>query len=530
MGKLKIEGRSALNDRVCRYTTMLLGTTALVCAGAAQAQTGSEQNGADAASLTFPEQFQKQVVEGSEVHGRVGFYDFRRWHDTNQPYPGQPATDDNYNTENTNFGAQIGITTGRLYGFSAGAEFVYEEALYGDNDDHTKLNCNLACGDSVTNLTQGYLQFNAYGMQIRGGRQLINTPWAGADQFTFLPRSFQGVSAVWRPLQTMNRMSYPGDSAQSNDNTGPVINQARVADTQNYETDQYLPFDIGASMMDQPEWQIFGAKITRYEGRANSDGFKKNNRYFTDVDGFWSVGTTFRNVTDSGQIIGQYYHYRFQQTESVDYGEIGYMAPTMGSGSAQWAPYVRAQVSAAYDADKSRIPQGINNQIYGLKLGVDTGEMGFSIFGNFSPEHDGSFNHGQMLHPYTDLSGVLYTDTMNNGIQEFGPGWAAGARVDFTPTDNLAMYARYVRYEAKHGHYHDFYFAGDENNQITDDSFTGDEVHDQKSQAIGIGLTYDLGGVWKQLAGLKIGDNLGITKIDGAPNFYDNRVRFYYSF
>lgn len=511
----------------------LLGGLALMVAvpGLAQAESTEQANDNSMAEpTTFRDQFMKQVVNGSEVHGRVGFYDFRRWHDTNQPYPGQPATDDDFNTENTNFGAQIGIATGRIYGFSAGAGFVYEEPLYSNNDAGTKLNCNLACDDAVTNLTQGYLQFNAYGMQIRGGRQLINTPWAGADQFTFLPRSFQGVTAVWQPLQTMNRMSYPGDSAQSNDNTGPVINQARIADTQNYETDQYLPFNLGASTMDQADWQLFGAKVTRYEGRANADKFKTDNRYFTDVAGFWSVGTTFRNVTDSGQVVGQYYHYRFQETESVDYGEIGYMAPSIGSGSTQWAPYVRAQISAAYDADKSRIPQGINNQIYGLKIGVDTGELGFSVFGNFSPEHNGSFNDGQMLHPYTDLSGVLYTDTMNNGIQQLGPGWAAGARFDFTPTDNLSMYARYVEYEAKHGHSHDFYFNGGANNVIDDSTFVGTEVDDQNSSAIGVGFTYDLGGISKQLAGLKVGDNLGITRMDGAPNFYDNRIRVYYQF
>lgn len=258
----------------------------------------------------------------------------------------------------------------------------------------------------------------------------------------------------------------------------------------------------------------------------------ENNRYLTNVNGFCSFGISYRDVMhNGGQVVGQYYHYDFQQTESADYGEIGYMAPSMGSGSMSWAPYARAQIVAAYNADKSRIPQGINNQIYGLKLGIKSSTVGFSIFGNFSPVHGGSFNHGQMLHPYTDLSGVTYTDTMNDGIQEIGPGWAAGARIDFTPTDNLAMYARYVlQYQAKHGHSHDFYFNGGANNVINGNSFTGTEFHNQKSQAIGIGLTYDLGGVYKQPAGLKIGDNLGITKFDHAPNFYDNRLRFYYSF
>ena len=500
----------------------------------------SDKAGADNAdtqkALTFPEMFQREVVNGSQVHGRIGIYDFRRQHDLNQPYPGQPPTDDEFNNENTNYGAQIGIQTGRIYGFSAGAEFVYSGGFYSDNDAGTRLNCVLACGDEISQITQGYLQFNSYGAQIRAGRQLLNTPLAASDQFTFKPRSFSGVSATIRPLQTAQRLQYsPGDLAEGDatdtSTFGPQVTRSRIADTQNYETDQYLPFAMGAETMDVPEWQLVGAKIDRFASRFNNTNYRSDNRYFTDVDGFWMVGTTFRHVFDEGQIIGQYYHYRFQQTVSSDYGEIGYMAPVIGDKATGWAPYVRAQASASYNADEERIPQGIDNQIYGLKLGVTSNDLGFSVFGTYSPVNKGSFNNGQTLNPYTDLSGVFYTDTMNNGVQNFGPGWGAGVRFDFTPTDNLAMYARYVKYKAEFGHYHDFYFSGGANNQITDDSFTGNLVRDQYSDGIGIGLTYDLGGVWKQLAGLKLNNNLGITRYDeNAPNFYDNRLRLFYQF
>lgn len=518
-----------------RVRTVFVGGLAVLAAGTAFAQGGSNDDSTMQANETFPEMFMNQVVKGSEVHGRVGVYDFRRWHDTNQPYPGQPATDDDYNVEGTNYGAQIGFVTGRIYGFSAGAEFVYASSFYGNNEDGTKLNRNLAADGAINNITQGFLQFNAYGFQLRGGRQLLNTPLAGADQFTFLPRSFNGVSAVWRPLDMMSRMS---QSSQADAMEGPQITQTSAAAPQNavaqtYETNQYMPMVMGSETMDKPEWQIFGAKIGRYEGRANADSFKTNNRYFQDTAGFWTVGTSFMDVTDSGQYMAQYYHYTFQQTFNAEYAEVGYMTPNLGdtSSGGGFAPYIRAQYVKGYSADKNRIPDGINADIFGLKLGISTAQVGFSIFGNYSPQHDGSFNDGQILHPYTDLSGVLYTDTMNNGIQEFGPGWAAGARLDFTPTDNLSMYARYVKYKAEQGHYHDFYFNGGANNQITDDSFVGEEVKDQYSDAIGIGATYDLGGIWKQLAGLKVNNNLGITRYDeGAPNFYDNRVRFYYEF
>ncbi|MDA3920727.1 MAG: hypothetical protein PF501_08620 [Salinisphaera sp.] len=517
--------------RCRRASTVFVGGLAVLAAGTAFAQGSTSDSSTMKPNQTFREKFMNQVVDGSQVHGRVGIYDFRRWHDLNQPYAGEAKTGDHYNVQGTNYGAQVGLVTGRIYGFSAGAEFVYESSFYGNNAAGTKLNCNLACGSSVSNITQGFLQFNAYGFQIRGGRQLLNTPLAGADQFTFLPRSFNGVSAVWRPLDTMSRMS----QSQADATTGPQVTQRSASAPQNtinqtYETNQYMPMAMGAATMAKPEWQLFAAKINRYEGRGNASDFLPNNRYFTDVAGFWSVGTNFHNVTDSGQYMAQYYHYDFQQTESADYGEIGYMAPTIGSGDSGFAPYVRAQVVAAYNGNKDRIPQGINSQIYGLKIGVSTATFGFSIFGDFSPVHDGSFNHGQMLKPYTDLSGVIYTDTMNNGIQNFGPGYGVGARLDFTPTDNLSMYARYVQYQAKYGHSHDFYFNGGANNVIDASSFQGTEIRDQKSSGIGLGMTYDMGGISPQLAGLKIGDNLGITRFDNQPNFYDNRIRFYYEF
>lgn len=526
MGKLKIQGRTALNGRVTRFTTLLLGTTALVCAGAAQAQTSNSDN-QDMSTLSFPEQFQKQVVEGSTLHGMVGVYDFRRWHDSNGSGPGVSFN------KNTAYGANGILQTGSIYGFSAGAELVFAKSFYGNSMDH--FNGVLPNHGTQVLMPQGYLQFNAYGFQLRGGRQLLNTPLAAADQFTFAPRAFNGVTFTWQPLVTKTAMAERRNSA-----TNTVANQpVSLSQNANYETDQYLPFDIGAKASGQPTWQLFGAYINGYEGRFagyNGNGqFNNNNRYLQNVGGFYAFGTTYSDTSSAGQVVGQYFHYSFDKTETADYVEGGYMTHKLAGG---FAPYVRAQAVAAYNGNGQRIPQGIDSQIYGLKLGVMTDQIDFSIFGDFSPVHNSSFNHGQMLKPYTDLSGVIYTDTMNDGVQNFGPGYGLGAKLLFNATDHLAMYARYVYYNADYGHGHDFYFSGQSNSQgyIADDragsnsSFSSSLVRNQKSQGIGLGMTYDLGGISKQLAGLTLGDNLGITKIDGYPNFYDNRIRLKYSF
>ena len=542
MGYLKEEfsRRQFVESWLCLRSSLfavplMIGATVAMFAGPALAQSGNSDMKM-AANQTFADKFLQQVVKGSEVHGRVGVYDFRRWHDTNQPYPGQPDTGDNFNTQGTTYGAQIDVVTGQIYGFSAGLELVYESSFYGNNDAGTKLNCNLACNGAVQNITQGFLQYNTVGAQVRAGRQLLNLPFAATDQFTFLPRSFNGVSATIKPLEIGQNPMFnrSASTAQGSGTGGPQGIKPPIATTQTLETNQYLPFSIADPQTSVPDWQIFGAKIWRYEGRGNADRFVKNNRYLNNVDGFWVLGSNIRSNTDIGEFIGQYYHYSFDQTEDMEFVEGGYMTPAIAADSPSGgiAPYIRAQYLHAYDGSSgngNRVVEGIKADIYGLKIGFESKLVGLSAFANYSPKNKGSFNDGQMLHPYSDLSGVLYTDTMNNGIQEIGPGWAVGGRLDLNVNDNLTFYGRYVKYRAYQGHYHDFYFnAGD--GAISNASFTGNEVDNQDSYAWGTGFEFDMGAITPALSGLILNDNIGVTHFDGAPTFYDNRIRFYYSF
>lgn len=197
-----------------RYTTLALGTATCIGLMATTVQAASKQDdendGKAWKHASFTENLVDEFVKKSKFQGRVGVYDFRRWHDSNQPYPLKDGSHKGDNSKHrsatTAVGAQIGLKTGRLYGFSAGGEFVFTAPTQTKGGGRRNLNANLA-DETLLNNTQGYLQYNAYGMQVRGGRQLINTPLASPDQFSFEPRSFQGVSGVWRPLETIDRKS-----------------------------------------------------------------------------------------------------------------------------------------------------------------------------------------------------------------------------------------------------------------------------------------------------------------------------------
>ncbi|RJS93037.1 hypothetical protein D3260_09045 [Salinisphaera sp. Q1T1-3] len=471
------------------------------------------------------------ILRDARVSGRVGIYDFRRWHNANLPYPradGAHLTDDDeHNLETTAYGAQIDIDTGQWHGLSFGAQFVYTSSFYGDNDDQTRLNCNLVCGESITNLPEAYVQYNTEGAQIRAGRQLLNLPFASDDQFSFLPRAYQGVTVLVEPLALTQR--WRDDQTRQSAPASPTdADGAKSTIKQIAAPSQFQPFELGTNPDRATNWQLFAAKITRFERRGSARHFIRANRYLDDVDGFWTAGTNFRLEARHHEWVGQYYHFGFDETENLDYGELGYIQSGFKLGSQRINPYVRAQAVKAYDIADSRIEEGIDGEIYGLKLGLKTGLFDVALVGNFAPTHKGSFNDGQILHPYNDQSGVLYTDGFT-GIAESGPGWAGGVSVSVDPTPNLNIYGKYVEYEARRGHYYDYYFDAGQGT-ISNDSFVGQAVDDQRSTGWYAGFSWDLGDISPALAGLTIENVLGVVSFDNAPTFYDNRFRFFYRF
>lgn len=269
------------------------------------------------------------VISNATVSGRVGIYDFRRWHNANLPYPRQDGAHlddhDQHNLESTAYGAQINLDTGQWYGLSFGAQFVYTSSFYGDNQEQTRLNCNLVCGESITNLPEAYAQYNTQGAQIRVGRQLLNLPFASDDQFSFLPRAYQGGTVLIDPLALSKRWSGGASGDDAELSNGAAARHSKSAARQIAPPNQFMPFELGSNPDRQSSWQLFGAKITRFERRGSARDFISANRYLDDVDGFWSAGTNFRIERDNSEWVGQYYHFAFDETENLDYAELGYI-------------------------------------------------------------------------------------------------------------------------------------------------------------------------------------------------------------
>ncbi|MQM38960.1 hypothetical protein KBTX_02981 [wastewater metagenome] len=503
--------RGAAMRRHCRCS-VLLGVSVALVAGTAVARDGGD------GPPTFRDRFVQQVVKGTQLNGQLGIYDFRRFHDTNRPYPNIDDPDDDFDTRSNAFGGSVSARTGILYGLSAGFGVSFAEPIY----DYDNPNANLVGPDEGLHaITEGYLQYNMPGLRLRGGRQLINTPFANTDQFTFIPRSFSGASVAIRPLE----MAGGGDDASGAQARRDEEASARVAPP-DYANNQYMPFKFDAPVDSRPTWQVYAARMTRYESRF-SDEFTTDNRYIEDTSGLFAAGTTIRQNTADGDYIGQLWHYTFFDTARMQYVEAGYQMPTVMAGT-DWGgfePYIRVQYAREEETGRAGVGD-IDADVYGLKLGVHSRRVSAALVGHYSPQHEGSFRDGGLVHPYSDLSGVFYTDTMNDGVDGLGPGYGIGGRLDVTFSDGVDLFTRYVYYEAKRGQSHAFY------------SYDGDRgyaagvpiVEDQNSWGWDTGITFDLGAFSPQLEGLKVQNVLGITDFDGAERFYDNRLRLFYQF
>jgi hypothetical protein len=131
-----------------------------------------------------------EVMDPTSITGSIRFYDFRRWHDQNQPYPGQPGR--SYDSQGTAVGGDLELKSGELAGFSAGISLFTQHSLI----DHASPNRGLFRSPDVTQIAETYLRFQAGRARFTLGRQLMNTPFASSDRYTMLTRSFQGVSAA----------------------------------------------------------------------------------------------------------------------------------------------------------------------------------------------------------------------------------------------------------------------------------------------------------------------------------------------
>ena len=275
---------------------------------------------------TFRDAFKSSIVDDASISGNLRIYDFRRRNSGNAPYPVPQGTvaeqGQSFDRRGTAYGGDISMSTGSLYGFSAHTSIYTTHPLVSYDDGVYK--GLLGQPQDLTQLTEGFLQYQGQGLRVRAGRQLINTPFANTDMYTLLPRSFYGVSGTLSLF----------DSFQKH---GPQ----EVRNSQ-YEVSQYMPFtyDAGSST---PDMKLYFGRFTRSLGRFTDEWSNRNTTGYPvgAQPGLLTAGLQYQQQTSAGGLLGQAWFYNFFNIAKMGYVEAGYQLPPLARNGLR--PFVRLQ-------------------------------------------------------------------------------------------------------------------------------------------------------------------------------------------
>ncbi|MGC9270832.1 hypothetical protein [Acidiphilium sp.] len=364
-------------------------------------------------------------------------------------------------------GGNVTVHTGALDGFSLGvAGFTGQSlGLYNNNPSHDDTELT-GITHSLQSIREAYLQYENSWLEVRGGRQFINTPYANQDWYTFSPRSFMGFSGV------INVIGSNGTSASS------------------------APFSLSTS---SAKLSVFAARIFGYNSRYSST-FTTGNRYISNSNGFIVGGVRYQNAFGGVKYGLQGWYYDFYGLAQLIYGQADFSTPISPDNTVFGAIQGMGEGNSGTRSSNFvgfSTTSNVNAHIYGAKLGMSFGDDNVALIADYSPISYSSFRHGGGIHPYNDNSGTTFTDTMQTGIMDFGPGYAVGVTGNiFLLHNKLEISPTYVEYNVDYG------YGG---NTFTYGGFYGfnsslTPIHNEAIHVIDANFDYSLSNVLKGLS------------------------------
>ncbi|HEX7964156.1 MAG TPA: hypothetical protein VF651_00445 [Gammaproteobacteria bacterium] len=453
-----------------------------------------------------------QLMDGT-VSGRARLYDNRRWNDENAPYPNQPQ-DSGHDSQATVLGGDVLLRSGSVGGFSAGVSVFTQQRLIHYAEPNPYL-------PPLNQLAESYLQFQKSKLQLRFGRQMLSTPFANGDAFSLTTRSFYGFTAALHLLDSGEPPAAPFN------NTGPDGNPPSGFDP---AVKPSFSYDAKSAPADL---KLHLARITRYMSRF-SDGFADVNRYGPGLHmadpavpdatpGFFSTGLEYRHDLADAGVMARAWYYTFFDYARLQYYEAGWQGAKWGGDGPR--PMLALQYTTEGDTGAARAGP-VDADLYGLKLGLNLPKGDVLLLAEYSPDHPGSFRDGGLLHAYTDLSGVLYDDATDVGLEDLGPGRGFGVQVDCDPGKHASSYLRLMHYVADYGANGSLYDYSGPAHFSGDSLLGGQLVPDQSGNELDLGFAVQPGG-----GDWSLGDDLVFRSGFGGRNtFVEDRLRLVYTF
>ena len=110
------------------------------------------------------------------------------------------SNDNDIDTDATAIGLQLKYELAKYNGFNAGVNFTATqdiEFLSGDKEEG-KRNDELSGADkSYTDLTEAYINYEINGLNLRIGRQVVDTPLADSDDIRMVPNTFEAYMTTY---------------------------------------------------------------------------------------------------------------------------------------------------------------------------------------------------------------------------------------------------------------------------------------------------------------------------------------------
>ena len=110
------------------------------------------------------------------------------------------SNDNDINTYATALGGGLKYELAQYYGFNAAAGFTTSHDIAFASGDKKKGERNdelSSGGGSYTTLSEAYINYEFKGLNLRAGRQIIDTPLADSDDIRMLPNSFEAYTATY---------------------------------------------------------------------------------------------------------------------------------------------------------------------------------------------------------------------------------------------------------------------------------------------------------------------------------------------
>ena len=360
------------------------------------------------------------------VDGELRAYDFSRGY--------KVETSAKPNSHAFSAAILLNAKTASLHGFSLGASLASANSLDTQSDEEKRIDTTLmGPGNSLTALSQAYLQYQNGWVTLKGGYQYIDTPWLGSSDARAIPASYDALTADFKPLAGWDIVALRSFGWKSRTSDG-------------YSNDNlYYP--------------------STYRGDALYGGNNSLPATAPSATGTWALGSTYV----SGGLKAQGWYYDFMDFANLGYADGSYVfntgttiKPVIG---VQFLTETGGSNNIIVDT-RTRILGVAGNQVKSRAWGADLGLVipngRFDVYYNKLSQEDGAVGDGAIISPYTANYGTdpLFTSMMIRTLVSTGPGqaWKAKATYGFFG-NRLKFVAAYAMYSTDlFGEIHDTYF------------------------------------------------------------------------